>query len=68
MNFAMTDELTELQSRTRQFIAEHVIPLEHDHRQTPHGPAEELKHELVGKAGEAGLLTPHASKKLGGSA
>lgn len=66
MNFAMTDELTALQSRTRQFIAEHVIPLEYDQRQTPHGPTEGLKHELVAKAREAGLLTPHASTGLGG--
>lgn len=66
MNFAMTDELNALKSRTRQFIAEHVIPLEYDQRQTPHGPAEGLKRELVGKARAAGLLTPHASTEMGG--
>ncbi len=66
MNFAMTDELNALKSRTRQFIAEHVIPLEYDQRQTPHGPTEGLKRELVGKARAAGLLSPHASTEMGG--
>lgn len=66
MNFALSPELEDLQQRTRRFIAEQVIPLENDPRQDRHGPSEELRRELVERAREAGLLTPHASKELGG--
>ncbi|MSQ53418.1 MAG: acyl-CoA dehydrogenase [Betaproteobacteria bacterium] len=66
MDFSLTPELQELQKRTREFIAQRVIPMENDPRQTPHGPAEELRCELVALAKQAGLLTPHASKDLGG--
>jgi acyl-CoA dehydrogenase len=66
MDFAIPDELADLQQRTRRFIAEQVIPMEADPRQTPHGPSEALRAELVAKARAAGLLTPHASRELGG--
>lgn len=66
MNFEIPAHLKDLQERTRQFIAEQVIPLEHDARQTEHGPSDELRQELVARAREAGLLTPHASEELGG--
>jgi acyl-CoA dehydrogenase len=66
MDFSLSPALLELQQRTRRFIAEAVIPLERDPRQTPHGPGEELRRELVGRARAAGLLTPHASRELGG--
>ncbi len=66
MNFELSDELLDLQRRTRRFIAEQVIPLEKDPRQDRHGPSDELRQELVGRAREAGLLTPHASRELGG--
>lgn len=66
MDFSLSPELTELQQRTRQFIADQVIPLENDARQTSHGPSEELRTELVERARAAGLLTPHASVELGG--
>ena len=66
MDFSLTPELRELRDRTRRFIAEQVIPLEHDKRQSSHGPSEELRRELVKRAREAGLLTPHASKEMGG--
>ncbi len=66
MNFELSDELLDLQRRTRRFIAEQVIPLENDPRQDCHGPSDELRQELVGRAREAGLLTPHASRELGG--
>ncbi|HKY90077.1 MAG TPA: acyl-CoA dehydrogenase family protein, partial [Nevskiaceae bacterium] len=59
-------ELLELQARTRAFIAEEVIPFERDARQTPHGPTEDLRQELVARARRVGLLTPHASHELGG--
>jgi len=66
MNFALSEELLDLQQRTRRFIAEQVIPLENDPRQDRHGPSEALRDELVARAREAGLLTPHASRELGG--
>ncbi|WP_185267052.1 acyl-CoA dehydrogenase family protein [Halopseudomonas xiamenensis] len=66
MDFSLDQELLELQQRTREFIAEQVIPLEYDSRQTPHGPSDELRNELVERARNAGLLTPHASRELGG--
>lgn len=66
MDFSIPAELLELQAKTRQFIADQIIPMEKDPRQTSHGPTEELRKELVAKARAAGLLTPHASKELGG--
>ncbi|MDD3352974.1 acyl-CoA dehydrogenase family protein [Zoogloea sp.] len=66
MNFDIPAELTALQEKTRRFIAEEIIPYEKDPRVTSHGPTEELRNELVAKARAAGLLTPHASRELGG--
>ena len=66
MDFSLSPELLELQARTRAFIAEEVIPFELDARQTPHGPTEDLRQELVARARRVGLLTPHASHELGG--
>lgn len=66
MDFSLSPRAEELRERTRQFIAEHVIPLENDPRQDSHGPHAELRTELVGRARAAGLLTPHASRELGG--
>ncbi|RDK10091.1 acyl-CoA dehydrogenase family protein [Cupriavidus lacunae] len=66
MNFEISDDLKALQLRTRRFIAEQVIPLERDPRQTAHGPSESLRLELVARARDAGLLTPHASVESGG--
>ena len=58
MDFSLTPELKSLQLEVRAFIAEHIIPLEKDARQTSHGPSESLREELVGLARKAGLLTP----------
>ncbi|MGQ0621736.1 MAG: acyl-CoA dehydrogenase family protein [Panacagrimonas sp.] len=66
MNFSLSQELLDLQTRTRDFIAGQVIPYERDPRQTPHGPTEDLRAELIARARAAGLLTPHASIELGG--
>ena len=66
MDFSLTPALKSLQAEVRTFIAEQIIPLEKDPRQTAHGPSEELREELVSLARKAGLLTPHASKELGG--
>lgn len=66
MNFAISDELLALQARVRDFIATEIIPMEHDPRQTAHGPSQELRQALVEKARAQGLLTPHASHEMGG--
>ncbi len=66
MDFHIDPGLRELQAATRAFIAEKVIPLENDPRQSSHGPDESLRRDLVALARDAGLLTPHASKALGG--
>ena len=66
MNFDIPPDMAALRERTRQFIAEQVIPLEGDPRHGPHGPSEDLRRELVARARAAGLLTPHASKEMGG--
>ena len=66
MDFSLSPELIELRERTRAFIAGQVIPLEGDPRETAHGPSEALREELVERARAAGLLTPHASKAMGG--
>lgn len=66
MNFDLPQELAALQEKVRRFIAEEIIPLERDARQTPHGPTEDFRRELIAKAKAAGLLSPHVSKEFGG--
>ena len=66
MDFLHTPELIALRDKTRQFIAQKIMPYEGDPRETPHGPNPELRQELVSLAKNAGLLTPHASQKHGG--
>jgi len=66
MDFSLSPEIEALRERVKQFIHEQVIPFENDPRQDSHGPHRELRDELIGKARSAGLLTPHASKALGG--
>ena len=56
MHFALSAELLALQVKTRQFIAESVIPLEHDRRQTAHGPSPELRQALLDRAGRLRAL------------
>ncbi|MES0875387.1 acyl-CoA dehydrogenase, partial [Sinimarinibacterium sp. HSW-8] len=43
MDFSLTPRMQELQARTRQFIAEQVIPLENDPLQGAHRPEEALR-------------------------
>ena len=66
MDFSLSPQLLELQSRVRAFIREEIIPYENDPRQDSHGPHESLRVELVEKARSHGLLTPHASNEMGG--
>ncbi|MFV5618242.1 acyl-CoA dehydrogenase family protein [Acinetobacter baumannii] len=62
----LSNELLELQQKVREFIQQEVIPLENDPRQDSHGPSEALRQELVSRARSWGLLTPHASREMGG--
>lgn len=66
MDFSLPSEIEALRDRTRQFIAEQVIPLENDPRQDSHGPHRALRDELIARARSSGLLTPHASSAMGG--
>jgi len=66
MNFDIPAPLRELQQRTRQFIADEIIPMERDPRQTAHGPTESLRLELIAKGRRAGLLSPHVGTRFGG--
>lgn len=66
IDFSLTTRQQELQARTRQFVAEQVIPLEGEVDHSEHGPSDALRAELVERARRAGLLTPHASADLGG--
>ena len=66
MDFSLSPEQRALQERTQRFIRDVVIPYETDVRQTPHGPTEALRDELIAHARSAGLLTPHASSAHGG--
>jgi acyl-CoA dehydrogenase len=52
--------------RIRAFVADEIVPFETDARLTQHGPTDDLRAELVGKAREAGLLTFQATKEYGG--
>jgi len=66
MDFSLSDELIELKERTESFVREKVLPYEGDPRQTPHGPSEALRRELVALGRQAGLLSPHAGREWGG--
>lgn len=66
MNFTLPDELPALQAKTRDFIAEQVIPFENDCRQDAHGPSDALRQELLARARAAGLLTPTPAAKWAG--
>jgi alkylation response protein AidB-like acyl-CoA dehydrogenase len=66
MDFALSDELAELKARTERFVREQILPYEHDARQTAHGPADELRRELVALGRREGLLSPHVGREWGG--
>jgi acyl-CoA dehydrogenase len=66
MNFDLSPEDVALRDRVRTFIREQVLPLEATTPRASHGPASELRAELVSRARVAGLLSPHASRELGG--
>ena len=66
MDFTLPDSLVQLRDKTRSFIREVVIPFEKDPRRTAHGPSDELRSDLIARARESGLLSPHVDAALGG--
>jgi acyl-CoA dehydrogenase len=66
IDFEVPSAHAELRERVSKLVRERVIPLENDPRQTPHGPTEALRHELVSLARAQGLLSPHAPIDYGG--
>src|SRR5882672_10928277 len=66
MDFSLSDELLELKERTERFVRERILPFEDDPRQTPHGPTEEFRRDLVALGRRAGLLSPHVGREWGG--
>ena len=53
IDFSLPDDLIALRDRVAAFINDAIVPLERDPRQGPHGPAEELRREMVQLAREA---------------
>ncbi len=66
IDFSLTDRETDLQTRTRAFVRDHIIPMEKDPRQGHHGPSDALRRDLNALARRAGLLSPHCSPEFGG--
>jgi acyl-CoA dehydrogenase len=66
MDFSLSSELLELKERTDRLVREEIIPYERDPRQTAHGPAPELRRDLVALGRRAGLLAPHVGRDWGG--
>ena len=66
MDFTLPADLIALRERTRAFVRDIVIPYERDPRRTAHGPQESLRTDLVNKARDAGLLSPHVAMEWGG--
>ena len=66
ISFQLPDELAALRDKVDAFIRNEIIPFESDPRQPAHGPSDELRLDLVEKAREAGLLSPHIGAEWGG--
>jgi acyl-CoA dehydrogenase len=62
----MSDRANDLARRVDAFLHEHVIPFEEDPRIGKHGPSDDLRVELQGKAAAQGLLAPHVGVEYGG--
>ncbi len=66
IDFEVSPELASLRDRVREFVCEHIVPLESDPRQHAHGPEESLRREMVALSKKHGLLSPHAPREFGG--
>ena len=61
IDFSLPPEHVRLRDRVTEFVRNQVIPMEADSRQSPHGPSEALRQDLVAMARAQGLLSPHAA-------
>ncbi len=66
IGFGLPDELAALRDKVDAFIRTEIIPFESDPRQPAHGPTDALREDLVAKAREAGLVSPHIGSEWGG--
>ena len=66
IDFSIPDELIAKRDRIRAFVTDTIVPYERDPRLTQHGPTDELRQEMIGKARAAGLLTIQAPTEYGG--
>jgi acyl-CoA dehydrogenase len=66
MNFSLTPELADLESKTRTFMDERVLPNEAQLVAEDRENSDTLLRDLQAQAREAGLWTPHLPKDLGG--
>jgi acyl-CoA dehydrogenase len=66
MEFSIPNALVDLQQRIEAFVREQILPCENDPRQTPHGPEESLRRELLARGRAAGLIAPHVGREWGG--
>jgi acyl-CoA dehydrogenase len=66
MEFSLPDDLVALRERAERLVRDQIIPYEADPRQTAHGPAPDLRRELVALGRRAGLLSPHVGREWGG--
>ena len=66
IDFSLPDELIAKRDRVRAFVTDTIVPYERDPRLTQHGPTDELRQEMIGKARAAGLLTIQAPTEYGG--
>ena len=60
----LAPELAHLREATREFVATVAIPAEHELGTSE--PSDELRRRLQRAAADAGLLSPHAPRELGG--
>src|ERR1700729_1604629 len=66
MDITVPAGVSELAQRTREFIAEVVIPVEEETGGSVHAAPDELRRALQKQAAEAGLLAPHVPAEWGG--
>ncbi len=66
VDFTRSAREQDLESRTRDFVREIVMPYERDPRIDARGPSDSLIAELRRRAREAGLLAPHVGAAWGG--
>lgn len=66
IDFSLSPEIEALRERVLDFVRTEIVPFENDPRCGAHAIAESLRRELVGKAREQGLLSPHAPTSYGG--